>query len=193
MRKLILTSIILFVFSIASYGQIEKGNVLLGSTGSMSFSSNEERSYFDVHINPNLGYFVTNKIALIASIPLSFNTHKFETWQSTSIAYGLAPSLRYYFLRKDKSALFASTGFGLVQYKSKQKSSNPSNVTKKTSINTSTHISVGYVYFLSKSIGLEAELGYYRNKREDFKAVSNMQLNLGFQIYFGRGAKKQKE
>jgi hypothetical protein len=195
MKNLILMSIIMLVLSLSSYGQIEKGNYLLGGTGNLGFSSNEGRSSFNIGIRPNVGYFLTDKIALTTSIPLSFYTDKSENWQSRSVCYGLVPGLRYYFAKKEKSAFFASTSFGIFQSKSKteSESNNPFNINKSSNTYTSANLAVGYVYFLNKSIGLETTLGYNRSNSTHYNAQSAIDVNFGLQIYFGRGKKGSSE
>ena len=185
----------MLVLSLSSYGQIEKGNYLLGGTGNLGFSSNEGRSSFNIGIRPNVGYFLTDKIALTTSIPLSFYTDKSENWQSRSVCYGLVPGLRYYFAKKEKSAFFASTSFGIFQSKSKteSESNNPFNINKSSNTYTSANLAVGYVYFLNKSIGLETTLGYNRSNSTHYNAQSAIDVNFGLQIYFGRGKKGSSE
>lgn len=180
------------VLSIASYGQIEKGNYLLGGNLGIIYSSNQDYIHYGMDIKPNVGYFVTDRLALGLALPFSFSRSKNDAWQYSYTYYGLSPFLRYYFAKRDKSAFFASTSFGFSNASSKNKSGS-SDETKNSSTYTSANLSLGYVYFLTKNIGLEAVLGYNRNKEKDYDTRSDIRFNIGFQIYLGKGAKDSKK
>jgi hypothetical protein len=194
MKKLILVSIFTCIISISGYGQIEKGNFLLGGGGSLNFSSEDENSDFDVNLSPTVGCFFTKKIALGVSMPLSFNYFTRKSYNSSQsfrgniYGFGISPFLRYYFFQKKKVAFFGSASYGFNQeiYTSKNDDDN------ELYFFTNANASLGFVYFISQNIGLESTIGYNSYKNSDFE-TSNIKLNFGLQIYLKRKGKKKDE
>lgn len=180
MNKIILIAafIVCFVAS-QSFAQTEKGNWLLG--GSASFNTNtNSASYTIIQLSPLIGGFVANKFAVGASIPLSYYKDSYRRISSL----GLMPFVRYYFATTEKSSLFGHAAFGIETATIKYSSGSPY-VGEQNNNSTSGIVGLGYTYFLNKSIGVEGLLNYNWSNA-DYN-VSSIGLNIGFQIYFGKG------
>ncbi len=100
-----------FLVTTISFGQLTKGNWLVGGSGSF-YSYNADATYptaafntkyTDMSISPSIGYFFTNKLTIGLRPNLS-------TWEGSNSGGGAVNSLRlavgpfawYYLLRGDK-------------------------------------------------------------------------------------------
>jgi hypothetical protein len=163
---------LILIFSVIIFGQYgnaqtEKGTVLLGGTG--SYQSVENNVIFS--INPNIGYFVSNKIALGANANYLNN--------SGTKFLGFGPYLRGYFLTLANGGLFGQVGYNYVQF------------IERTDSNSKTgySLALGYAVFLNKSIALELTGNYIKYDIRDnsvgfFRSDKGMfSLGIGFQIH----------
>ena len=157
MKKSILVSIFICILSVSSYGQIEKGNLLLGGGASFNFSSEDESSNFKANLTPIIGSFLTDDIAFGVTIPLTFTSYKLKSNSieitGNETGYGLAPFLRYYFIKKGKSAVFGSVSYGFNKATSKAKATGLSSPVEETNSTTfaTGNVSLGYVYFINEN------------------------------------------
>ncbi len=168
MKNLIIINL-LTVFAFVKYGnaQTEKGTVLLGGSG--SYQSVENNVIFS--INPNIGYFVSNKIAFGANANyLSNAKRKF---------LGFGPYLRGYFLTTENGSLFGQVGYNYVQFTRINSSSSE----------TGYSLALGYAVFLNRSIALELTGNYIKYDIRDSSVSSftsdkgMFSLGVGFQIH----------
>lgn len=177
MKKIILIIGVLF-FSISVKSQITKGHWMLGGDGSYSYydiksdTSNPDPSW-GIVVNPNIGYFVKDKLAVGSYT--SFSINKF----SNGFFLGLGPFVRYYFLKPDKKInYFTELSFGYSIH------------FIKNSENTSTYgynIKPGIVYFLNDVVALEASLKYYYGKAPANNIISKgLIFGVGLQIHLKR-------
>jgi len=148
-----LTSLIIVLFSITANSQITKGNWMVGGDGSFYSFTTERAGYENTHstsvrINPNINYFIIDKLAIGIKIGTSFNRY------STSL--GVNPVVRYYFLKPNKMFnLFSEASFGYSKNFSKNIKNYYSNgFTLKT----------GSVVFLNQSVGLEFGIEYIQGE-----------------------------
>src|ERR1700750_1300278 len=100
--KCIVICSLLFVSTI-SHAQISKGNWLIG--GSVSFSSQHvyysggpDYSTTNFTVNPNIGYFIMDKLAAGLDVSYVSNTTKAFGTSATSSIFGIGPFIRYYLL-----------------------------------------------------------------------------------------------
>jgi len=179
MKKQLLFLIITF-FYFQSQAQTSKGNLLLGGTANISSNSNEiiDSNTFNLGINPNLGYFFIDDLAIGATV--GFNYFNGNNFSSTNI--GIAPFIRYYFVSTDNHGIFGFAGFGISNINSKTGTS------KDSSSSTNGNLGVGYVIFLNSSVGLEISASYSFYKMKDQPSSATIGLGLGFQIYFEKGS-----
>ena len=123
MKKVLLSAVALLAFGFANAQEEEKGNggfakgdvfvsgaVTLGSAKKGDFKANA------FEIAPKVGYFVTENIAVGASV--GFQSLKFDNGaaDATNSGLGLGAFGRYYFTPADKFSLFAELGFDYTSY-----------------------------------------------------------------------------
>jgi hypothetical protein len=178
MKKIILLVLIVFTFYNKGNCQITKGNWLVG--GNASVSSQDQKlnnsdyisRYFN--INPDIGYFMSDKFAAGIRGKLYYSYTKGPIKNKSTIL-GFGPFLRYYFLPTDNGVNFlADAGY---EY--------GTDFTKK---NQNDFIfSTGPVIFLNPSVALELTLNYEIQNGDNIIAKT-FSFAVGFQIHL----KKEK-
>ncbi len=123
MKKVLLSAVALLAFGFANAQEEEKGNggfakgdvfvsgaVTFGSSKTGDFKANA------FEIAPKVGYFVTENIAVGASV--GFQSLKFDNGaaDATNSGLGLGAFGRYYFTPADKFSLFAELGFDYTSF-----------------------------------------------------------------------------
>lgn len=150
---------------------IQKGNWMVGgSLGSLGYSF--EGKSFNINVNPRAGYFVSDGIAIGASVNGGLTTSKDydDVW-----TYGVAPFIRYYF-PEGASATGRFFGQGEVGI---------AGSSIGNSADIALGIGMGYAHFVTRSVALEAVAGYNYSKATTANATaqSGLGVSLGFQIY----------
>lgn len=191
MKPVFLLFLITF-FSFTSYGQLTKGNWLVGGTGnflsskntytSPTFSSSSDR--IDIKISPNIGYFIIDKLGV--GLKTSFSKSKGQVIGSggqintNENRFEFGPFVRYYFLEADKSYnILTDINY---QYGFYWFTPTKGNITTFSA-------SVGSVIFFNSSVGLEFLLGYYSRKEviqqngDIINQQKGFQAGIGFQIH----------
>ena len=186
MKKLFLT---LFIsFTAVAFGQdinrpvaaaevgsqpIKAGNWLVGgSLGSLGYSFEGEN--FNIHLDPQAGYFISDGIALGLTTGLGFQSvkHGDNIWN-----YKIMPFARYYFPEGASSTgrFFGQAEIGLTGAESGGRSD--------TSFGFG--INAGYAHFVSRTVALEVTGGYNYSKSNlsTSKAQNGLGVAVGFQIY----------
>jgi outer membrane protein len=119
---------VLFVVNVM--GQTEQGKVLIGGDTRLNFSSlsqkmeNDDNSVevgkaMNIEVYPQIGYFVTDGLALGAEIPIMYTTEEdINDIKQSTFSIALAPFLRYYIgVDKVRPYIHGSVGFGKTKYK----------------------------------------------------------------------------
>ena len=173
MKKIILFVLIVFAFYNKANCQITKGNWLTG--GNANFSTQDQKvnnsdytsRYFN--INPDIGYFISDKFAAGIRGKFSYSYTK-DPVKNQSTILGFGPFLRYYFLPTDNRVNFlADAGY---EYST--------DFTKK---NQNDFIfSTGPVIFLNPSVALELTLNYLL-RNGDIINAKTFSFAVGFQIH----------
>lgn len=161
--------------------QIQKGNLMVGANlADMSLGLQKDNTNFSLSINPKLGYFIQDNIAIGGEVNLGFATAK----GYTDINYLVGAFGRYYFsdqqailLKHSRFFIEANAGISGENHKPKDM---PSSSTNGLGIG----FGPGVAYFITPNIGLEALLKY--NLLVGFGSattVNRLSFGLGFQIY----------
>lgn len=150
---------------------IQQGNWMVGgSLGSLGYSF--EGKSFNVNVNPRAGYFVSDGIAIGASLNGGLTTAKGRDNEWT---YGVAPFVRYYFPEGSSSTgrFFGQGEIGIAG----------SSIGKDADL--AFGLGLGYAHFITQSVALEAVVGYNYSKATtaNASAQSGLGVSLGFQIY----------
>jgi hypothetical protein len=179
-------------FVLVSYGQTEKGTLLLGS--SLKFSSSKtkdkttsatattystttyEYKQISFHIAPDISYFIVDRLAVGLITPYSYTQTKRGDTNETSNYFGIGAVVRYYFPLGSRWAIFpeASYSYGwdwthgpyvdLTNFPGNAPTTHYYTTTETT---RTFHGGIGGVYFLNKSVGLEGEV-YYQSIRNSY-------------------------
>jgi len=180
-----------------SFCQIRKGQWLLG--GSLRFESADQKySLFNntyksnnFFISPDIGYFVTNKLAGGLRIDFSSYNPKADSVETHLTSTTFSPFVRYYLLPVHKKVnVFFDLSY--VHTKSKWQSfSNPPSYGNSNGF----QISAGPSMFLTDQIALEFMLAFRRTTSND-PVLEPAQLNklstgLGLQIHLGKNKTKK--
>lgn len=193
--KLFLTIFLFIFFILEANAQLDKNTWLVGGTGNFYSSKRDYASFISPSTNgyskeltltlsPNIGYFVSDNLAIGLRPFFSWSKGEFypndplySGGTSNSKRYGIGPFGRYYFLNKEKPFNILgdlSYQIGILDQGAKGKLSNFSFL-------------AGPVIYFNTSVGLEFLIGYSTQK-EELKTVnknssSGFAINIGFQIH----------
>ena len=209
MKKLILFFAVCFSLSMAtdSFGQLQKGNILLGTSINLSGSNfnlpngapngagifiGKSKSKFGqneitddiimVNLSPQVGYFILdNFVAGITLNIFNYNETDENNDEFTYNAFYGGPFARYYFdLEKANPYIFARAAFGGA--KSSYSGSSNDDKTNISNIGAG----VGIAIFLNNAVSLDALFGYNFMKIEDEDSTFNSEnVNTNFAISIG--------
>lgn len=165
----------LFFYSTLT-AQITKSNWMVG--GDATFLSNKTDYGTSVSkttsfsINPNIGYFIIDKLAVGASVKLAYIFESNANTSNNSFNYGIGPFVRYYFLETEKPLnIFSEVSYNIERI---------NNIDSKID---SFKIKAGAVYFLNNSVGIEVALNYLNQKNNTDIKNNAIFLGVGFQIH----------
>lgn len=178
MKKMIFAGALVILAS-ATKAQTEKGNLMVGGTlGGINFSSTGSNQVFSIGVSPNIGKFVIDNLAVGGSLDMMYTKPKDV---NGSFDFGVAPLVRYYFMREGANGLYGQARFGVGVHTFDDE--NPA--TDNSSTTLLYGVGVGYNRFFTKNVALEVGLGYtaYDPTRDNLKTTHNVGLNVGFQIF----------
>lgn len=190
MKKLILLTIVQFIFMTTAHSQITKGNWMVGGSAGYSYTNasgtDNSSNNSNIYITPNIGYFFIDKIAggmrlgyLRFNVKSTSNTAPPDNFTRLT-NYSIGPYLRYYFLSIEKAyniLLEVSYQFG----SEKQETDSYKN---SWISNSKILFSAGPVIYFNNVVGLEFLLNYssYGNSIQ-LKRSSQLGVGIGFQIH----------
>ncbi|PRY54663.1 hypothetical protein B0I27_102433 [Arcticibacter pallidicorallinus] len=159
---------------------ISQGNWMIGA-GLGSTNYNFDTETFNIQVSPRAAYFISDNVAVGAQVKLGLTAYD----GGSTFEYGVAPLIRYYFPEgaTPTSRWFAEGTVGIGGSHMKD-----SNADEPVSLLVG--ISGGYAHFVSRTVALEAALGYTYNKSDvgADSGMSGLGLTLGFNIYLpGQG------
>ncbi|MFT2011555.1 hypothetical protein ACMA1I_22985 [Pontibacter sp. 13R65] len=189
MKKIIFTLLLAIPLASTGFAQTLKGSKMIGGDGYLSFDD-----AFYANLNPNIGYFPLDDLAVGIKTPINFGSHSGGRFKY--ITGDLAPFVRYYFGKPTRFRVFAegSGGIGYARNKSERNESYSVGY-----IRNSIGGSLGTVYFITEQVGLEAQLNYrnyksgYKSSSENFIADSrrsNTTITLGIQVHLPTSKKE---
>lgn len=188
----------LLILPFVSYGQTEKGSLLLGGgidLGSTTYKRDNfnDQKVFSLNINPGLSYFVADNVALGIILPISiYNQTQDGSAETKSQSLAFGPTLRYYF-PFNRMAVFPLVSYRIGGGKLEAPTFDPvvgSVIVQNEKYATSNFkVGAGLAFFLSNSVALEAILSYNKTNTDydsdlllDLETTS-VGFDLGFQIY----------
>lgn len=175
-----------FVF-INANSQITKGNWMLG--GSAGFSSIQNLSIYGgnntsiVNVTCNVGYFITNKLAIGLKPNVMYESVKTDNGRLSQNNSAVGPFVRYYFFPVDGRVNFFTEGSYALGV-SKSYGNGISNYDWSNQTNTFSIIG-GPAIFLNSSVALELSFGYIRQRIIDGtnSGTNTFQVGLGLQFH----------
>ena len=154
---------------------LQAGNWMIGA-GLGSTNYNFDTETFNISVSPKAAYFISDNIAVGAQVNLGLSAYD----GGSSFQYGVAPLARYYF---PEGATPTSRWFaeGIVGIGGSHVKDNDND----EPVSLLLGISGGYSHFVSRTVALEAALGYTYNKSDvgADTGTSGLGLTLGFNIY----------
>jgi outer membrane protein len=197
-------TLLFLLASVTLFSQVEKpitkGNFLIGGGASGNYNCNKSENdtlrHISVGINPSIGYFIIDGLAVGLSISPSYSSNLGKNKQ-TSFFCGFGPYLKYY----TSSGFFVGATF---YYSTEIQNSNYFNsITDKFESNKNNSHGlgftpeVGYAYFINSKIAIETSLNYnyyfssysavYSSEITDIKGNNtsdNIYFSLGFQMFW---------
>ena len=167
------------LFTITTKAQLTKGNWMVGGSGSYNKYDGKDKitgdsgnGYSIITLNPNVGYFIIDKLAL--GTKLNFYSQINEDNANSSSKIGIGPFVRYYFLEKENRVnIFAQTSLDYNEFRR--------TYSNKTSDLTYS-LKAGPVVYFNSSVALEMGLEYSRTNSFD-SIITSLQASIGFQIH----------
>lgn len=180
-------------FAVLSFGQTEKGRILIGGSSGLNFSSVNSKikspdlsidagKSSEFELSPQVGFFVADGFVLGFQIPVTISKQSDDNSEYSNSMVAFAPMARYYLGKTNiKPYLQGSIGFGSMTVKV---------FSEKSSVGiTLYHLGGGLGIFLNKYVSLDLGLGYNstesKNKENsDVKSVSSgISANAGLIIH----------
>ena len=184
MKTIKLIVVLILLSFLPSTAQITKGNWMVGGSGSFDYAkltpknSNSSGSninytddgFYTVTLDPNIGYFIKDKLAIGVKINLFNSFAEFQSFNLNDTNIGISPNFRYYFLNVDKAYnIFIEPSYN---YYTNNSLGNASGFGLKS----------GLAIFLNSSVAIEPSLNYVYNESDTFKR-NNFFLGLGIQVH----------
>jgi hypothetical protein len=183
MKKTMLLLLFACFICTSSFAQLEKGNWLVGGSGSFTSAKYKSslNSYVITNLNlsPSIGYFIANKLAGGLKPIYTYQVNDYNSGFSNNSEInelGISAFLSYYLLKKTEPFnFFTQIGYGYLWQKYSSSNSEDSQDVFE--------ISGGPVYFINQSIGINLFLGYSLayDKKNDSKQ-KKIATGIGFQI-----------
>lgn len=172
---------LLALLSLNTFAQLDKKTWLVGGNASFSYTKstpNQSNIFFNntesktllLSVEPNVGYFIIDKLAIGIKLGATNAYSTNLNFQINQTQLSLSPFLRYYFLKKDKSYnLFFEPSYYKYTY-------------KPLGMADGYALKLGHVFFLNSSVGFETSLSYQKINGIDNNSESLL-LGFGFQLY----------
>jgi hypothetical protein len=181
---------VLFIASMAllsfnGFSQYSKGSMFASGMVGISSSSQGDDKNSSFEFSPSFGYFLTDNIAVGASVGIGSNTAEVGSVKTTDEStFSFGGFARYYTTPANNFSFFANLG---VAYASATDNIAPK--VKTTGFGLS--VAPGVSYFLSKHIAMETSIGIlnYSTAKSDVegsKAKNDLNIGLGLSnVNFG--------
>lgn len=177
MKKYFFLSLLLMQgLAFSGQAQIAKGSKMVGGTGFGEIRSEG----FHGALHPNLGFFLTDHLALGTGIVFSYGRYS----SSRTASGHLSPFFRYY-VGKSATRVFAMGDIGLGRYSYYRKPDDWYPEVRETSSSIIPRLGLGLTHLLTEQVGLEVVVRYQWPKYYNSQIVSenSIYLSLGFQVY----------
>ena len=167
-KKLFMAMTLILSMSSMVFAQTQKGNWILSGNSSLQVSSTKPEkgeSTTTVILNPSVGYFVANNLAVGAGVSLRAD--------EGSTHFSVLPTASYFFESQSQVKPFAQLGIGYSSI------SNGDNTYGGLALGAG----AGIVYLLNRNVGINLGLQYMRS---DYDGAINNTLGgiIGLSVFF---------
>lgn len=175
----------------SALGQTTKGTRVLGlSAGNIGYQKNNGYRQISAQIAPSIGTFVADNVALGIALPISYSSVKYPDFNTRTsqraLGLGLLPWVRYYLPSSSKHRVFGELSVGGVLDSYRTESNGYTYKSNDVSLLAS--LGVGYSYFITPNVGLEALAKYATNSGNSTAfGKGYLDINLGFRVYLPKG------
>ncbi|RPD46242.1 hypothetical protein DNI29_14660 [Hymenobacter sediminis] len=173
-------------------GQTTKGTRVLGlSAGNITYQSNGGIRRISGQLSPSIGTFVADNVALGIVAPIGYSSVKYPAGfgraaKQRNLELGLLPWLRYYLPSSSKHRVFGELSVGGVL--DSYRSGTNDYTIKGNDVSLLASLGVGYNYFITPNVGLEALVKYAANTGNSNAFGRNyLDIALGFRVYLPKG------
>lgn len=166
--------LLLVAFASSLDAQIQKGSVLLGGMVGINNVNEDGSSGTVINVSPQVGFFLSNRFALGASLDFTFQTGDAV---DEVVSLALLPFARFYFNDSGMSRFFAQLDVGTQIEDFDEIEGTPP---------FAAGLGIGADFFLNDNVAIEALIGYRRV--QDFEAdfgVNVIGLNFGVVAFVG--------
>jgi hypothetical protein len=174
-------TLLLLIIGISASAQIKQGTKIIGaSLGSASLSWSKSNTSTRISINPNLGWFFTDRIA--AGGTLSPGLVK-DIDQPGVFTLGVTPYVRLYNkgTETDRFFLEANAGVNTFFYRN-------SDVASLFTYGAG----VGYDRLFTKNVAMEIGLQYFAVNGKTIDRINSLSFSVGFQIFLAPPQEKER-
>lgn len=172
---------------------LEAGSWLMGGGLGLSTVNNDRQNSRNFSISPRIGYFIKNRWAVGAVIPLTFyrletnNSIAGNTTSSLSVtgnSLAMSAFTRYYFLpNRFKIYLQGQAGFISYHYQFGENVVAPSSSRTSTFGGFTYAVGAGMTYFIAPSVAVEATLDYRNQWRAENTQARILNAEIGLFLY----------
>ncbi|MBT9393072.1 hypothetical protein KLP40_07845 [Hymenobacter sp. NST-14] len=169
--------------------QTTQGTRVLGlSGGNFTLQRDDFATGFSGTLAPTAGVFVADNLALGVNVPFSYSRFaaRSDEFRSRGLSVGLLPWLRYYLPSESRHRVFGELSVGgvLNSYRRKEAGYYGNGDQASTDTYLLASAGLGYSYFITPAVGLEALLAYQRNggNSQEFGRGA-LGLSLGLRVY----------
>ncbi len=177
MRKVLFLTVLALSCSLITKAQIQRGNLMVGGDIADFRLNLNEGGYFTMRINPKVGFFIKDNLAIGPYVNLGLTTVK---GGGTSVDYGVGAFGRYYL--NDTAINVVRHGRFFFEGNVGIEGNNPSGGSNTNGLGLG--IGPGFAYFITPNVGLETMLKYQGIVGFGSNPTSStLDLSVGFQIY----------
>jgi opacity protein-like surface antigen len=191
MKKVLFSAVALLAFGFVnaqekSNGGFSKGDAFVSGAFGFGSSKTDAVKSSSFTFAPSVGYFVTENIAVGASLGFGSTSEDDGTGEDKTSSFGLNAMARYYYTPASQFSVFGQLAIGMGSEKEE-----PAGVASYTEKTFGVNAGVGVSYFLNSNFAIEAGwagLGYNTNDNGGNGApkTSNFGLNVNLSaVNFG--------
>lgn len=194
--------------ALPAQAQTERGAKLLGvSVGDLRYASYQYngRRNLSAGVYPSVGWFVADRLAVGTGVVALYDRGRSVRpgpdfpveYISSTFSFGAAPFVRYYLLNGSSHKLFGQAGGEAIAYfdRTKRIEGTRKTIDHYNGKSFGYHVDLGYNYFITPNVALEATVVYRRSSYVEFlpdrydadPGDNTLDVRLGFSVFLPSG------